>query len=110
MCGIAGFINPNRANAHGFSDAARSMVETLGHRGPDDSGLWIDDTVGIALGHRRLAIIDLSQGGSQPMVSACSRYVAAFNGEIYNYLEIRRNLEGSNTAPAWCGHSDQDPK
>jgi asparagine synthase (glutamine-hydrolysing) len=71
----------------------QQMSETLLHRGPDDGGTWVDAEVGIALGHRRLSILDLSPEGHQPMHSACGRYVIVFNGEIYNFLELRRELE-----------------
>ena len=69
------------------------MADTLTHRGPDDSGAWVDPNAGIALGFRRLAILDLSPTGHQPMHSADSRYVLIFNGEIYNYRELRVELE-----------------
>ena len=69
------------------------MAETLRHRGPDDAGVWTDATVGVALSHRRLSILDLSPTGRQPMVSACGRYVITFNGEIYNFQPLRGELE-----------------
>ena len=110
MCGIAGFIYrpgfiPTHEDLSGF---ILEMTNTLVHRGPDDSGLWSDPAVGIALGHRRLSIIDLSPQGRQPMQSSDGRYVMVFNGEIYNYLEIRKNLESRRLAPAWRGHSDTE--
>jgi asparagine synthase (glutamine-hydrolysing) len=80
------------------------MCDRIAHRGPDDHGVWLDGEVGIALGHRRLAIVDLSPQGHQPMVSHCGRYVVVFNGEIYNHLELR---EGLNGVP-WRGHSDTE--
>ncbi|TMJ79722.1 MAG: asparagine synthetase B, partial [Alphaproteobacteria bacterium] len=70
-----------------------AMNRTLRHRGPDDGGLWADHTAGIVLASRRLAIRDLSPAGHQPMTSHCGRYVIAYNGEIYNFLDIRRDLE-----------------
>jgi asparagine synthase (glutamine-hydrolysing) len=103
MCGIAGIWT------HGAFDpsAARAMADALAHRGPDDAGVWEDRNAGIALAHRRLAIIDLSSAGHQPMVSACGRYVCSFNGEIYNHLVLRRELE-RETAIDWHGHSDTE--
>jgi asparagine synthase (glutamine-hydrolysing) len=84
------------------------MAGTLRHRGPDDEGAWVDEAAGIALGFRRLAIVDLSLEGRQPMASACGRYVIAFNGEIYNYRDLRRELEGVGDRPLFRGHSDTE--
>jgi asparagine synthase (glutamine-hydrolysing) len=84
------------------------MANTLDHRGPDDSGIWTDQPAGIALGHRRLSILDLSPAGHQPMASAAGRYVIAFNGEIYNHLELRQTLGESGYNNAWRGHSDTE--
>ena len=94
MCGITGVLYA--APAMGDEQLVRlvkKMNDTLVHRGPDDSGEWVDAQVGIALGHRRLSILDLSPAGHQPMVSAGKRYVIIFNGEIYNFRELRANLE-----------------
>ncbi len=107
MCGIAGFLNPHPL-ADGDQARLTNMVELLTHRGPDDSGCWTDAAAGIALGHRRLSIVDLSPAGHQPMVSASGRYVIVYNGEIYNYWELRRALEEIGEAPAWRGHSDTE--
>ncbi len=82
------------------------MSDTLAHRGPDDSGIWADEKDGICLAHRRLAILDLSPLGHQPMVSQSKRYVLIFNGEIYNYMEIRKDLELKNCN--FKGHSDTE--
>ncbi|HEM45807.1 MAG TPA: asparagine synthetase B, partial [Alphaproteobacteria bacterium] len=71
------------------------MADTLRHRGPDSSGVWADHAAGMALGHRRLAIIDLTTAGSQPMVSATGRYCLVLNGEIYNHAALRRELPGA---------------
>jgi asparagine synthase (glutamine-hydrolysing) len=94
MCGIAGMIDWRTATS---ADALRSigenMIETVRHRGPDAGAVWVDAEGGVVLGQRRLAIIDLSPGGAQPMHSADRRYVITFNGEIYNYRDIRRELE-----------------
>jgi asparagine synthase (glutamine-hydrolysing) len=84
------------------------MTRCLTHRGPDDSGQWNDADAGIALGHRRLAIVDLSPLGHQPMASEDGRWMMAFNGEIYNHLEIRRDLDTSGRGAAWRGHSDTE--
>lgn len=84
------------------------MTDALLHRGPDDGGTWTDGASGIALGHRRLAIVDLSPAGHQPMASASGRWVIAFNGEIYNHQAIRRELEAIDLASAWRGHSDTE--
>src|SRR5258705_3341891 len=96
MCGIAGMIDWRTATS---ADALRSigeaMIETLRHRGPDGGDVWVEAEGGVALGQRRLAIIDLSPGGAQPMHSADRRHVITFNGEIYNYRDIRRELEAT---------------
>jgi asparagine synthase (glutamine-hydrolysing) len=84
------------------------MTGVLRHRGPDDSGHWSDRQAGLALGQRRLAIIDLSPAGHQPMHSGSGRYVIVFNGEIYNHLEIRSAIEGTSRDVTWRGHSDTE--
>ena len=91
MCGIAGLIS-KRAGTD-LETIARRMAGVLAHRGPDDEGIWIEPARGLVLAHRRLSIIDLSPQGHQPMHSASGRYVLAFNGEIYNHLELRREPE-----------------
>jgi asparagine synthase (glutamine-hydrolysing) len=92
MCGITGFLGV-RPGTHSAREAAiLAMTEALRHRGPDDGGIWIDVEAGIALGHRRLSIIDLSPGGHQPMTSADGRFVISYNGEIYNYAELAEHL------------------
>ncbi|BAZ27951.1 asparagine synthase (glutamine-hydrolysing) [Cylindrospermum sp. NIES-4074] len=94
MCGITGFIDAYRqTSTEKMEFVVQKMANTLEHRGPDDRGIWVDAENGIALGHRRLAIIDISPEGHQPMVSANARYVIVFNGEIYNFLELRVELE-----------------
>ncbi len=90
------------------STIIKSMTDALVHRGPDDEGHWISNDGKLALGQRRLAIIDLSPAGHQPMVSPGGRYVITFNGEIYNYREIRKELESRGQAPVWRGHSDTE--
>src|SRR3546814_5568141 len=95
MCGIAGtFEAEPRRDAECLRAIAAAMAGTLAHRGPDDSDVWADPAAGIALGHQRLAVVDLSAAGHQPMVSACGRFVIAYNGEIYNADELRRDLPG----------------
>ncbi|MEH2158077.1 asparagine synthase (glutamine-hydrolyzing) [Nostoc sp.] len=94
MCGIAGFWNiSRRVSPEELCYIVQQMSDTLLHRGPDNGGSWVDAEIGIALGHRRLAIVDLSPEGHQPMISANGRYVIVFNGEIYNFLELKRQLE-----------------
>ncbi len=94
MCGITGFIeNAVHLGEAPLRDRVRRMAETLRHRGPDGSGEWVDPQAGIALGHRRLAIIDLTPAGAQPMRSACGRFVMTYNGEVYNFRELRLELE-----------------
>ncbi|MDB5904082.1 MAG: asparagine synthase, glutamine-hydrolyzing, partial [Betaproteobacteria bacterium] len=107
MCGFAGFLQTGRVVASdAMAAVAGRMADTLLHRGPDDRGVWIDAESGIALGHRRLSIIDLSAEGHQPMRSSSGRYVIAFNGEIYNFLELRGELDALGVA--WRGHSDTE--
>jgi asparagine synthase (glutamine-hydrolysing) len=111
MCGIAGYLTgPRQMSRDELRGTVLRMADTLRLRGPDDGGAWVDVDAGIALGHRRLAIIDLSVEGHQPMHSACGRYVIVFNGEIYNYKTIRRELERESQGPsiAWRGHSDTE--
>ena len=89
MCGIAGILNFSGSRV---SDSLlKKMTDSMHHRGPDDEGFWIDGPIG--LGHRRLSIIDLSPKGHQPMISENKRYIISYNGEIYNFLEIRNELE-----------------
>lgn len=98
MCGIAGLIDPTASTGSDRLGAlATTMASTLVHRGPDDSGVWVDADRGVALGHQRLAVVDLGPGGSQPMISSSGRWVMAYNGEIYNHPEVRRRLEQAGT-------------
>ena len=111
MCGFAGFLDPERREpASDYGKIAAAMAATLVHRGPVSSGIWLDPEAGIAFGHQRLAIIDLSPEGHQPMVSACGRYVLSYNGEIYNHGWIRGELEAEHGpgACAWRGTSDTE--
>src|SRR3954468_11883721 len=90
MCGIAGYASVNRPIPPSL---LLQMRDTLRHRGPDDEGAWASEDGLVALGHRRLAIIDLSPAGRQPVADSSDRLQIVFNGEIYNYQEIRRELE-----------------
>ena len=108
MCGFAGFITTDNALLGSLEDVASRMALAIHYRGPDDSGVWADSQSGVAIGHRRLSIIDLSEAGHQPMHSTCGRFVLAFNGEIYNYKALRAELESKGLAPAWLGHSDTE--
>lgn len=105
MCGITGFISEHTSNP---TAVVAAMVTHITHRGPDDSGVWINQQADIALGHARLSILDLSPAGHQPMLSFCGRYVIVFNGEIYNHLQLRARLEAEDDAPTWRGHSDTE--
>src|SRR2546425_7432443 len=93
MCGITGFLDLRPATRANRETMLRAMTNSLLHRGPDDNGVWVDAEAGIALGHRRLAIIDLSPAGHQPMMSADGRFVISYNGELYNFQELRIELE-----------------
>lgn len=107
MCGVTGFLDrQGRSPQQTMKAIVLSMADRLRHRGPDDAGTWIDETAGIALGHRRLSIIDLSSIGHQPMTSVSGRYVISFNGEIYNFLDLRKELEAKGQS--FIGHSDTE--
>jgi asparagine synthase (glutamine-hydrolysing) len=109
MCGITGYLSaPATAAGDELACVVRKMSDRIRHRGPDDSGEWVDAEAGLALGFRRLSIIDLSDEGHQPMQSATGRFVIIFNGEIYNYGDLRRDLERAGGAPTWRGHSDTE--
>jgi asparagine synthase (glutamine-hydrolysing) len=107
MCGISGFLDTSRRRGTDeLRDIVLGMASTLRHRGPDDSGAWVDAATGIALGHRRLSILDLSPLGHQPMHSASGRYAISFNGEIYNFKALRSELE--DLGHMFRGHSDTE--
>jgi asparagine synthase (glutamine-hydrolysing) len=107
MCGIAGFWDHSGSlNREQMTRRVGRMTNSLVHRGPDAGGLWLDAEAGVALGHRRLAILDLSPGGSQPMRSRCGRYVISFNGEIYNYRTLREDL--ASVGHSFRGTSDTE--
>src|SRR5438093_13573669 len=113
MCGITGFVlaKPSQS-ADELTGTVMAQASALAHRGPDDHGIWVDATCGVALGHRRLSIVDLSPAGHQPMTSHNGRYVLILNGEIYNYRELRSEVEreGASGHPlaGWRGHSDTE--
>jgi asparagine synthase (glutamine-hydrolysing) len=106
MCGLAGFLSVRNRGSDEMREIASRMTDAIVHRGPDDSGTWVDSTAGIALGFRRLAIVDLSALGHQPMRSASGRYIIIFNGEVYNHRNLRRELESSGLG--FRGHSDTE--
>ena len=108
MCGIAGFLSRGQSSADELGRRVRAMTSTLSQRGPDADGFWIDQQAGIAIGHRRLSIIDLSDAGAQPMLSADERWVMSYNGELYNTAELRREVEEARQPVNWRGHSDTE--
>ena len=106
MCGMTGVwcsVQQDR-----LESITRTMTTTIQHRGPDDSGVWVDDSIGLGLGHRRLSILDLSLAGHQPMHSSYDHYVIVFNGEIYNHLDLRKQLSVDSRQRQWKGHSDTE--
>lgn len=108
MCGIAGFIGGTWAGEAEASAALVAMGRSIAHRGPDHSAIWLDGQSGIGLAHNRLAIIDVSPAGNQPMHSHGGRYVIAFNGEIYNHQQLRAQLGSEGLRCEWKGHSDTE--
>ena len=107
MCGIVGFLDVSRSTSQAELTAGIGpMADAMVHRGPDDSGVWACERDGVALGHRRLSIIDLSAAGRQPMTSADGRYVVTYNGEIYNFLSLRKELVAAGHT--FRGHSDTE--
>src|ERR1700681_1368616 len=107
MCGIAGVWDRQRQSApDALAASVSAMTQTLVHRGPDAGDLWIDPEAGLAIGHRRLSIVDLSPAGAQPMVSSCGRFVVSYNGEVYNADELRPELEC--TGRKFRGHCDTE--
>ncbi len=107
MCGVVGFINAgSRIAAEDLHATVGRMAGTMAHRGPDDHGTWADAAAGVALAHRRLAILDLSPAGHQPMHSEDGRYVISYNGEVYNFRTLAKELEGLGYR--FRGHSDTE--
>jgi asparagine synthase (glutamine-hydrolysing) len=107
MCGIAGLFERDGLHS-GTHERLNLMLRALVHRGPDSDGTWLDQNAGIALGHRRLAIVDLTAAGHQPMVSVSGRWVVTYNGEIYNFEALRQELIASGWRHGWHGHSDTE--
>ena len=108
MCGFAGFFGRFWAGSNSSESLLVAMGDTIRTRGPDSSAIWCDVPSGIGLSHRRLAVVDLSPAGAQPMHSPNNRYVIAYNGEIYNHLDIRAELDAAGCPPVWRGHSDTE--
>ena len=116
MCGLVGFLGGIASQDKTVDEALlKRMTNSIIYRGPDDSGSWVDLEKRVGLGHRRLSILDLSLEGHQPMQSLSSRYVIAFNGEIYNHLDLRKEIDlcqvpaaDKNSSTEWRGHSDTE--
>lgn len=109
MCGFAGFLqSKNSRSTQEMAALVSAMNLAIAHRGPDGAGAWADPDSGYAVGHRRLAILELSEAGAQPMVSATGRYVIAYNGEIYNHLDMRAALNRMDGVTDWRGSSDTE--
>ena len=107
MCGIAGLWDRNgHSGPEALGNTVKRMTDAMLHRGPDAGDVWCDGQAGLALGHRRLSIVDLSPAGAQPMVSSCGRFVISYNGEIYNAGELRPELEAAGRR--FRGHSDTE--
>lgn len=106
MCGLAGYLTSLFCDEPAV--VLQRMARTIVHRGPDGGGHWLDKDCGVGLAHRRLSILDLSAAGHQPMISVGGRYVVVFNGEIYNHMEIRNDLEKLRGENSWRGHSDTE--
>ena len=106
MCGIAGLLGP--AGGPDLRENAFHMARAMAHRGPDAEGVWSDSEAGVALAHRRLSIVEVTELGAQPMVSPCGRFMISYNGEIYNHADLRVELEAAGIAPQWRGGSDTE--
>ena len=104
MCGFAGFVGYSDFCTDKVESVASNMGDAIFHRGPDDFGNWRDDNAELMLIHRRLSILDLSVAGHQPMISSSGRFIIAFNGEIYNHLDLRDKVKNKN----FKGHSDTE--
>jgi asparagine synthase (glutamine-hydrolysing) len=109
MCGFSGFVEKKLHNdSDYFEKIASDMAQVLPHRGPDSNGIWFEPTHGVGFSHTRLSIHDLTISGHQPMLSSCGRFVIAYNGEIYNFLELKEELDALNVVHEWKGHSDTE--
>ena len=104
MCGIAGYWSAHKPDLK----LVMRMAACIKSRGPDHDGVWTDESAGLALGHRRLSILDISPAGHQPMESQCGGYVLVYNGEIYNHTDLRAELEQNTGYYPWHGHSDTE--
>ena len=109
MCGFAGIFLSEPYQIEKINYQLFSMIKELNHRGPDDDGFWSDSTYGIGIAHKRLSIQDLTSNGSQPMESSKGRFIIGFNGEIYNHLDLRKELNNSGSISSnWTGTSDTE--
>ncbi len=108
MCGFSGFLTNSTLPINEGKRHLVAMCRAIDHRGPDDGGYWVDETQHLALGHRRLSVVDLSPAGHQPMVSGSGRYLMVYNGEIYNHMDCRASLAMTETNLVWRGHSDTE--
>jgi asparagine synthase (glutamine-hydrolysing) len=108
MCGVTGFLSHGGLSADTLKERVGAMTATLSHRGPDADGIWLEPEAGIAVGHRRLSIVDLSRAGAQPMHSSDGRWVLSYNGELYNTAELRHDVEKVHPDVKWRGHSDTE--
>jgi asparagine synthase (glutamine-hydrolysing) len=109
MCGFVGFLTSGQwVDDEATYALVSRMADRIMHRGPDYAGYWNDETIGISFGHRRLAIVDRTPAGAQPMQSSCGRFVINFNGEIYNHMSLRAEFENSSVSTNWRGHSDTE--
>src|SRR5688500_1252846 len=109
MCGFAGVLQGSTfGHDETLMEEVRLIAKQLAHRGPDDSNTWVDSSVNFAVAHQRLAILDLSPKGAQPMRSSNGRYLIPFNGEIYNHADLRTRLNSASDRPSWIGQSDTE--
>ena len=108
MCGLTGYLARPGDDEETMRARVAAMADAIAYRGPDSRGFWTDPAAGLALGHLRLAIVDLTDAGAQPMTSASGRHVIVYNGEIYNHDDLRMALEDTGRAPRWRGHSDTE--
>ena len=107
MCGIVGFLK-SEIREKEYESILQRMSKNIIHRGPDDYGIWYDYDSKIGLAHRRLSILDISKAGAQPMISPNNRYIIVYNGEIYNHLDLRKELLSHNLVIGWEGSSDTE--
>ena len=109
MCGFTGYLSSGQIDQSNSPKIIREMTNSLYHRGPDSEGFWSDSSDGISLGFRRLAILDTSSNGNQPMKSSNGQYVIVFNGEIYNHLALRKEIDALySEKKIWFSGSDTE--